>query len=107
MDALAVANERKLAGAALRQGLREMTPRDGARTAAVWLRTPTAAVGSMSVERLLLSVCRLGPRRAGAMLAASRIAKVQKVREVTPGRREQLSRLLDDWADGLAARRTA
>jgi len=107
MEALERANELRLAGAALRHSLRQMPSREGARTAAVWLRRPTAYVGSMNVERLLTSVQRLGPRRAAAMLAASRITKVQKVREVTPGRREQLSRLLDEWADGLVARRTA
>jgi hypothetical protein len=107
LEALAVANGLRLAGAELRRGLRQMPSREGARTAAVWIRTPTAAIGSMNIERLLTSVQRLGPHRAAAMLAASRITKVQKVREVTPGRRELLSRLLDEWADGFVARRSA
>jgi hypothetical protein len=99
LDALALANEIRLAQAAV---LREIRSANGTAgdLAAEALRNPTDTVGSIRLERLLRALPRMGPRYADKTLAEvgmSRGRLSRRVRELTERERHVL-------ADALVAR---
>lgn len=105
-DALRIAQQLRKDAFAIRRRVRAASRRDAASIVADVLRNPDRAAGTMGVEQLLLCIPRLGEFQVRRMLAIAAITKVQRVREVTPGRRDILALTVEEWADG-ELRRTA
>lgn len=103
MQALARANEIRAANALLSKEIRSLGPTVGLVRAARVLRTMEGESGAMPIARLLLSVHRLGDRKAGGVLRRAGISLgTRRIRDLTQRQRDHIA----DWLDFEHERRT-
>lgn len=96
MEALGRANEIRAANALLCQEIRALPPKDGLARAAVVLRTLEGESGAMPIARLLLSVQRVGDRKAATVLRRAEITLGSKrIRDLTERQRKYIAEWLD------------
>ncbi len=102
-DALALANRRRLAAAALLREVRALpAPLARARVALI-LEDPGEAAGSILVERLLMSIHRVGAFRCDKLLAAAETRGGRRIREIPPLRRRRLAAVVVRLGERAAA----
>lgn len=94
LEALERANTVRFGGAALKRYIGSLSPDDAAQRVADILRRPDATSGAITIEDLLCSIRYLGPGKASRLIAMAQIRSAQRVRDLTPGRRESLARLI-------------
>lgn len=100
MEALALGEERRLAAAHWRRGVRGKPRREGLLELADALRS-TAAPGSLPLMRFLTSPYRVGPAKAAAVMSAARLpASAYQVRDLTEPERLRLAAVLERCAGG-------
>jgi hypothetical protein len=103
MQALAYANEVRTANANFRRTVAAMTARGGAEYVADAIECDYGheTIGALPVDRMLLSVHKLGSVKAAKCLTAAGVVNHgRRLRELTPRQRKAVAMQLRLWAVG-------
>ena len=93
-EALNIANDVRLANAALRSELKGLPRDDALRRAAHVVLTLEASSGSMKVESFLVSIRGIGPQKVKAMLVEIHCFTPKRLRDLSQRQRDLLVEVL-------------
>lgn len=95
MEALEIANRKRVAKKDVKVTLKELRQVDGLRLAAAILRDPHPDIDAFRLEELLRSVQSMGIRKARRLCVSVQVPGDRRLRQLTVGQRERVAEALD------------